>query len=158
MNIYLGADHAGFEMKNMLAAFLRERGERVEDLGALVYDPADDYPDFIIPVARKVDADPQARGIVIGGSGYGEAIAANRLPRVRAVIWNGQRAAAGDAPNVLAISREHNDSNILSLGARFITFEEAKRAVVLWLETPFSGDERHVRRLKKIDQLTCGPL
>jgi len=157
MKIYIGADHAGFELKNVLSDFLRERGEEVVDMGAHGYDESDDYPDFIVPVARAVSKNPEEIcGIVIGGSGTGEAIAANRFPHVRAVAFNGQHVPGDGSgvPDVIALSREHNNANVLSLGARIVSAPQAKEVVVRWLETPFSGDERHVRRLKKIEDIT----
>jgi ribose 5-phosphate isomerase B len=149
MKIYFGADHAGFELKNKLVAYVRdELGYDTEDLGAHVLDEDDDYPDFIAPVAERVSKDPEgARGIVLGGSGQGEAMVANKFPGVRAAVFYG-----GDK-KIITLSREHNDANILALGARFLGESEAKEAVKLWLETPFSGEERHVRRLEKMSKL-----
>lgn len=145
MKIYIGADHAGFELKEKLIPFLKELGHEVVDKGAFVYDPKDDYPDFVIPVAEEVSNNPKVKGIVLGGSGEGEGIATDRFPYVRTAVWYG-----GNLEPV-KLSREHNDANILSLGARLINEKEAKDAVKLWLETPFSGDERHVRRIAKIE-------
>ena len=146
MKIYIGTDHAGFELKQALVAYLKELEYKVEDLGAYEYNETDDYPDFIAPVARAVASDPiQNRGIILGGSGQGEAIVANRFSDVRAAVFYGQPF------ETVRLSREHNNANVLSLGARFITEDEAKEAVVLWLETDFSGGERHVRRIGKID-------
>lgn len=156
MKIYIGADHAGYDLKERLKPFIEKLGYEVVDKGAFEYDPQDDYPDFIIPVAREVARDPEhRRGIVIGGSGQGEAIASNRIKGIRAIIYNGQTKAHGrKLPNEIILSREHNNSNVLSLGARFLEDDEAMEAVKLWLETEFTGDERHVRRLRKIDELT----
>ncbi|HVS79602.1 MAG TPA: RpiB/LacA/LacB family sugar-phosphate isomerase [Candidatus Paceibacterota bacterium] len=157
MKIYFGSDHAGFEIKRALIPFVQVLGHQAEDLGDFEPDPQDDYTDFVIPVARLVAHDPDnTRGIVIGGSGQGEAMAANRFHDVRAVVFNGQYAP-GDGrkmPNEIELSRMHNNSNVLSLGARFITEEVAKDAVKLWLATPFSNDERHVRRLRKMEEMT----
>ena len=154
MKIYIGADHAGFDLKNVLIDFLTERGHEVTDRGAYTLDLEDDYPDFIIPVARAVADGIAERGIIIGGSGQGEAITANRFANVRAVVFNGQYIPTDGrvAPNEIVLSREHNDANILSLGARFLSIDEAKNATLLWLETAFSGEERHVRRLKKMEE------
>ncbi len=155
--IYIGADHAGFELKEAIKPLLVEMGYRVEDKGAFKMDREDDYPDFIIPVAKAVAIDPkQNRGIVIGGSGQGEAIAANRLKGVRAVVFNGQykRADGEESPDEIKVSREHNNSNILSLGARFIEKSVAIEAVKKWLTTDFLNEDRHERRLAKIDQNT----
>lgn len=144
MKIFIGSDHAGFELKEKLIPFLKELGHEVVDKGAFELNPTDDYPDFVMPVAEEVSKDPEARGIVLGGSGEGEAIATDRFPHVRTAVWYG-----GNLEPV-RLSREHNDANILSLGARFITEDEAKTAVKLWLITPFSGDDRHVRRIEKL--------
>lgn len=146
MKIYLGADHAGFELKEKIIPFLKELGHEVEDMGAHTLEALDDYPDFIRPVAEAVARDAGSRGIIIGGSGQGEAMCANRVPGARAAVYY------GGAVDIVVLSREHNDANILSLGARFIEESEAQDVVKLWLDTPFSGDERHVRRIKKIDE------
>ncbi|OGC85043.1 ribose-5-phosphate isomerase [Candidatus Adlerbacteria bacterium RIFCSPHIGHO2_12_FULL_53_18] len=145
MKIYLASDHAGYELKEALTPFLRERGFEVEDVGPTVFDPEDDYPDYILPMAAKVAEDKGSFGIGIGASGQGEAMVANRIKGVRAAVYYGSQ------DNILTLSREHNDANILCLGARFMSIEEAKGAVLLWLQTPFSGEERHARRIKKID-------
>lgn len=156
MKIFIGTDHAGFELKEALVPYLKELGYEVHDKGAPIFKDNDDYPDYIIPVAEAVSADPHnVMGIVIGGSGQGEAICANRFPHVRAVVFNGQyRPTDGRlVPYEIMITRQHNNANILSLGARFLSIEEAKQSVKLWLETPFSNDLRHMRRLKKIDNI-----
>lgn len=145
MKIYIGTDHAGFEIKEALVPFLKELGHEVEDLGAHAFAPMDDYPDFIHPVARAVARDKDARGIILGGTGQGEAMCANRTKGVRAAVYY------GGPFDVVLLSREHNDSNILSLGARFIDADEAQEVTRVWLATPFSGDERHTRRIKKLD-------
>ena len=148
MKIYIGTDHAGFELKQALVSYLRELEYEVEDLGVNKYDELDDYPDFIAPVARAVASNlEQNRGIILGGSGQGEAIVANRFRGIRAAV------CYGPPFDIVRLSREHNDANILSLGARFITEDEAKEAVSLWLETEFSGEERHSRRIEKINNL-----
>ena len=154
MKIYIGTDHAGFEMKEELKPFLEELGHEVKDQGASEYSKDDDYPDFIIPVAQAVSTDKGAKGIILGGTGQGEAITANRIKGIRAVVFNGQYEPydGREVPDEIIMSREHNDANILSLGARFLTADEAKRAITKWLATPFSEDERHIRRIKKIDQ------
>jgi len=157
MRILISSDHAGFELKEKICAFLRKRGYDVADLGPHEYDPQDDYPDFVAPLAAEVSENPaETRGIVIGGSGYGEAIMANRFPLVRAITFNGQyRPLDGrEVPNLIKLSREHNDSNVLALGARFLSEVEAKEALALWLEVAFSGEERHKRRLQKIEMLS----
>lgn len=143
--IYLASDHAGFELKETFAAHLRERGYEVEDVGPLAFDPQDDYPDYILPMAAKVAGDRGSFGIGIGASGQGEAIVANRLKGVRAAVYY------GGSDEIIRLSRQHNDANVLSLGAKFLSADEAKAAAILWLETPFSNEERHARRIKKID-------
>src|SRR5258708_7884456 len=146
MRILIGSDHAGFELKNALAAQLASVGHYVVDVGPYEYNPDDDYPEYVGSVAEQVGSSlGEDRGIVIGGSGQGEAMAANRFDEVRAAVYYG-----GDL-EVVRLSREHNDSNILSLGARFLTEKEAEDAVHLWLETSFSKEERHERRIRKID-------
>ena len=145
MKIYIGSDHAGFEYKKALKKHLEDLGNEVYDKGPSELNPDDDYTDFIAPVARAVSEDKAAKGIILGGSGQGEAILANRFSNVRAAVYY------GGSPDILKLSRQHNDSNILSLGARFITQEEALSAVKLWLSTPFSHEERHQRRIDKTE-------
>ena len=147
MKIYIGNDHAGFELKKKLKAFLVSLAYEVEDKGAFSYDENDDYPDFIKYVAEAVSIDSESKGIVLGGSGQGEAICANRTKNVRACEFYGGNL------EVVKISREHNDANILSLGAKFVSDDEAKKAVKIFLETKFSNDERHIRRIKKIESI-----
>lgn len=158
MKILLASDHAGFELKKKIFLYLKERGFDVVDCGPDEFDPDDDYPDFVALVAEGVSSDQtgEVRGIVIGGSGQGEAMVANRFSHVRAAVFNGQYEPRDGrkTPNEIIISREHNDSNILSLGARFLSETEAIDAVKLWLDTAFPREERHVRRIKKIDELT----
>lgn len=148
MKIYIGTDHAGFLHKEEIKNFLLAEGVDVVDYGAETFDENDDYPDFISLVAQAVAADVGSAGIIFGGSGQGEAIVANRTTGVRAVVYY------GGPDSIITLSREHNDANILSIGARFVSIEEAKAVVVLWLQTNFSGEERHVRRITKIDSLT----
>ncbi len=147
MKIFLGADHAGFELKEILKKYLRDDlGYEVSDEGAFVLTPDDDYPDFVRIVAKRVAGDPTgSRGIILGGSGQGEAIVANREKGVRAVVYYSNNL------DIIKLSREHNDANVLSLGARFLTNDEAKKAVKLWLETKVDLEPRHARRIKKID-------
>jgi len=149
MRVHFATDHAGFELKEELVNFVaNDLGYEVVDHGAKELDPTDDYPDYVAEAAAAVAAaGKDGRGIVIGKSGQGEAMAANRFPGVRAMVYY-------SAPLEVAIlSREHNDSNVLSLGAGFISTEEAKTVVQRWLATDFSGDERHVRRNQKLDKL-----
>lgn len=143
MTIYFGTDHAGFELKNSILAYVRdELGYAVVDCGALEYNGEDDYPEFIRKAAEAVAVDPErTRALIFGGSGQGEAMVANKLPHVRATVYY------GGAPEIVTLSREHNDANVLSLGARFLSIADAKEAVRVWLSTSFSGEERHVRRL-----------
>jgi len=149
MKIYFATDHAGFDLKESLVAFVRDELEyEVEDLGAHELDPKDDFPDFVSLAARKVSESPEkTRAIIFGGSGQGEAIVANRFPNVRATVWY------GGTDEILRLSRQHNDANILSIGARFVDEETAREGVRKWLATKFTGDERHVRRIEKIDKL-----
>ena len=145
MKVYLGTDHAGFELKEKLKVYLRELGYQVEDQGAYSLEPEDDYPDYIKVVAKMVQGDEGSRGIILGGSGQGEAVCANRFSGIRAAVYYGGN------PEIVVTSRAHNDSNVLSLGARFMTEMEAKEVVKTWLSALFSGEERHVRRIEKID-------
>ena len=147
MKIFIASDHAGFELKGKLIEFLQGLNYVVVDKGPYVYNKSDDYPDFISLVAKEVSQDlTNALGIIMGGSGQGEAMVANRERGVRAAVYY------GGPDDVITLSREHNDANILSLGARFLNEDNAKKAVKLWLETPFSNEEHHTRRIKKIDE------
>ncbi len=163
--VFIGCDHVGFELKETLIPYLRELGYEVEDKGAFEYDKADDYPDFIVPVARAVAEDPENYvGIVMGGSGQGEAMAANSVKGVRAALFyssalptqavdvSGRQSE--DPFEMIRLTREHNNANVLSLGVRFITEDDAKKAVKMWLETPFTEEERHVRRIEKFKNVT----
>ena len=146
MKIYLGSDHAGYELKEVIKEYLTSKKYDVEDKGALKYEAQDDYPDFIKPVALAVAKNPDKdRGIVFGGSGQGEAMVANRVKGVRATVFY------GGPMKVIDLSREHNNANVLSFGARFVTEDEAKMAVEFWLRTGFAGG-RHIKRIEKIDQ------
>ncbi|MDD5032573.1 MAG: RpiB/LacA/LacB family sugar-phosphate isomerase [Candidatus Pacebacteria bacterium] len=147
MKIFISSDHAGFELKEKLKIFLAELGHEVKDFGAFSFDENDDYPDFINPLAEEISRSPEeAKGIILGGSGQGEAICANRFKNVRAAVLH------HFSEDIIKLSRRHNDANVLSLAARFLNEDEAKKAVKLWLETDFSGEERHSRRIKKIDE------
>lgn len=141
--VFIASDHAGFEMKAALIAYVSSLGYLVEDFGAREQNPDDDYPDFIIPCVHRVAAVPGSFGIVIGGSGQGEGMAANRVAGVRSGVWY------GGTFEMVSLMREHNDANVLSIAARFVSIEEAKRAAALFLKTPFSNAERHRRRLAK---------
>ncbi len=147
MKVYLATDHAGFEIKEGIASYLKEAGHEVIDMGAHAYVTDDDYPDFVGPCAQDVAADLGSFGIVFGGSGHGEAMVANRTQGVRAATFYGPHKERGY--EIVALAREHNDANILSIGAQFVTMDEVIEAVRTFLETRFSGDERHLRRLGK---------
>ena len=145
MNIHLATDHAGLELKNAIKDCLKEKGHEVTDHGAHEYDAQDDYPDFIFPCAWAVAADPESRGIILGGSGQGEAMAANRIKGVRAAVYYGSEW------EIARLSREHNNANVLSLGARFISEQEIYDIIETWLDEPFEGG-RHQRRIDKLDR------
>ncbi|MFG2479946.1 ribose-5-phosphate isomerase [Streptomyces fagopyri] len=151
MRVYLGSDHAGFEFKNHLVEWLKEAGHEPVDCGPLVYDAQDDYPPFCLRAAERTAADPGALGIVIGGSGNGEQIAANKVAGVRAVLaWSEETAALG---------REHNNANVVSVGARMHSEEEATKFVETFLNTPFSDEARHARRIDMLSAYeTTGDL
>lgn len=146
--IYLASDHAGFEMKNNLRDFLVSEGYMVEDCGAYQLRNDDDYPEILGPamhaLASDVRAGMLAKGIILGGSGQGEAMLANKFRDIRAAVYYG-----GDE-KIITLSREHNDANVLSLGARFLTNEKARAAVLLWLQREFSDEKRHVRRIAEM--------
>ena len=148
MKIYLASDHAGYDLKEKLKPYLSSLGHEVLDMGNVLYEETDDYPDFIIPLAKTVALDPNnCRGIILGGSGQGEAMAANRVLGARAIVIYSYNE------KIIELSREHNDANIISFGAWFISEDLAKQSLKLWLETPFSKEERHTKRIKKIDEL-----
>ena len=145
MKIYIGSDHAGYELKEKLKIYLGSLDCEVTDKGAFNLDPTDDYPDFIRPVANEVTKDENSFGIILGGSGEGEQISANKIDGIRAIEYYGGNL------EIIKLGREHNNANVLSLGARFMTEEEAKEAVRIFLQTPFSNDERHIRRINKLE-------
>ena len=155
MKIFIGTDHAGYVLKEKLVSSLKTQGHEVVDKGAYEYNEGDDYPDFVVPVAREISKDSNnAKGIILGATGQGEAITANKFPHVRAVAYYGEsKCVVDDEADVIVRSRQHNNANVLSLGARYLTEETMMNAVNLWLNTPYSGDERHVRRLAKIDKI-----
>lgn len=159
MKVYFAADHAGFELKNALVAFVRALGYEVEDFGAHEFDKDDDYPAYVAMAARVVSesADRMCSAIVVGASGEGEGIVANRFKGVRAAVYYGggreQKDASGQTLDIIKSSRIHNNSNVLALGARFLTEDDAKGAIEEWLTTPFSGEERHKRRIAQIDHV-----
>ena len=140
MRVHIGSDHAGFDLKNFLAMALREDGHDVVDHGPHEYDAEDDYPVYCIPAAEATVAEPGSLCVVIGGSGNGEQIAANKV--------KGTRAALAYNIDTAKLGRQHNDANVISIGARMHTEEEAMEMVRVFLATPFSGDERHARRIR----------
>ena len=145
MIIHIATDHAGLELKEKVKSYLSKLDYEVIDHGAYEYDALDDYPDFIFPCAEAVSNDPNSKGIILGGSGQGEAMAANRVKGVRAaVFYNGP-------DEIIKLSRQHNDANILSLGARFMSDQEMYKIIELWLSTDFESG-RHKRRIKKLDE------
>ena len=152
MKVYLASDHAGFALKEALVPFLKEELKcEVEDCGAFELDESDDYPEIIACAASHVSADAAnetpSMGIIFGKSGQGEAMVANRFPHVRAAVYYGHE------PELLKLTREHNDANVLSLAGGFLAEEEAKEAIKMWLSTAFSEEERHAYRIKKIDEI-----
>ncbi|WP_433335299.1 ribose-5-phosphate isomerase [Spirillospora sp. CA-294931] len=151
MRVFLGCDHAGFELKEHLVSWLKDNGHEAVDCGALVYDAVDDYPPFVLRAAERTAAEPGALGIVIGGSGNGEAIAANKVRGVRAaLVWSDDTAT---------LAREHNDANVISLGARQHDLATATRFVELFLATSYSDEARHTRRIDMLSAYeTTGDL
>jgi ribose 5-phosphate isomerase B len=144
MRVYLGSDHAGYELKDHLLTWLEANGHEPVDCGPRMYDPDDDYPPFVLRAAERVAADRDSAGIVLGGSGNGEAIAANKVRGVRAaLVWS---------EDLATLAREHNDANVISIGARMHTVEEATRFVALFLGTEFSGGDRHARRIAMLSR------
>ena len=141
--IVLATDHAGFELKEHVKKFLSEKGYDIKDFGALEYDGLDDYPDFILPAAKYI-SEHKLIGIIFGGSGQGEAMAANRINGIRAaVFYNGP-------DEIVELSRLHNNANILSIGARFVSNQEVEKIIELWLSTDFE-EGRHEKRINKLD-------
>lgn len=140
----MATDHGGFQLKEDLKKWLAEEGVAAEDLGAHELDGEDDYPDFILPLAKKVSLEPGSFGIISGRTGNGEAILANKVKGIRAAVCLNEKMALK--------SRDHNNANILSLPGEYVTLDEAKRIVKVFLNTPFSHAERHIRRIGKITQ------
>ena len=150
MKVYLATDHAGFELKEQVKDFLVDEGYKIEDCGALSYVDGDGYPSYMASAARGVQADAMhepSMAVIFGGSGQGEAIVANRFAHVRAIVY-----AGGDL-ELVRLGREHNDANVLAIGARFATFDEVREAIKVFIDTPFSHDERHADRLVEIEEL-----
>lgn len=149
MTIYLASDHAGFALKNNLREFLTERGYEVEDCGAHEYNESDDYPEYIATAVKYVSEDPlHTRAIILGGSGQGEAMLANRFMNVRAAVYYGCDLA------IVRLSREHNNANVLSLGARFLDAPEARVAARVWLETEHNSDTKYARRIQQAEHIS----
>ena len=144
MRIHIGSDHAGLELKNELLAHLVNNGHDVTDHGPYEYDALDDYPDFCIPAAQAVAKDPTSLGVVIGGSGNGEQISANKVKGIRAVLaWSIETAKLG---------KEHNNANVVSIGGRMHSIDQCKEIIDAFIATPFSNDERHIRRINKMSK------
>jgi ribose 5-phosphate isomerase B len=162
MKIAVSTDHAGFEHLKHLKEFLEAEGHECQDFGPAGFDETDDYPDFIFPAAQAVARGDCEAGIILGGSGQGEAMAANRIKGVRCTLFYGPVTAktavdsegtvSDDPYEILKLSRQHNHANVLSLSARFLTIDETKQAIQTWLATPYGNEERHARRVKKLDE------
>lgn len=163
MKVYIATDHTGLELKDTLKQFLTELGHTVEDCGAYEYDKDDDYPDFIGKAAQGVSQNQEAVGIVMGGSGQGEQMVANKYKGVRCALFYTPATPAqavdisgkkSDDPfEIITLTRQHNLANMLSLGVRFLRIDDAKEAVKRFIETPVSSEERHVRRVEKIKKI-----
>ncbi len=163
MKVYLATDHAGFELKEKVKELLKVGGYEVEDYGAYGYDKDDDYPDFISKAAEAVSKDPSSKGIIFGSSGQGEAMLANKFKNVRAVVFYTPCTPSHNVDvtgrmsenplEMIRLTREHNDANMLSIGAKILKEEDALAAINLWLKSPFNGDVRHVRRIEKIKKI-----
>ncbi len=162
MKIALSTDHAGFERIKALRSFLEGLGHECVYFGPANFEAQDDYPDFIMPAAKAVAGGQCEKAIIMGGSGQGEAMAANRVRGVRCAVYYGPAQlkfandsgskSQNDGYDIIRLSRQHNDANILSIGARFVSDDEACRASQIWLDEEFSGDERHQRRIVKLDK------
>src|SRR3989344_2732373 len=146
MKIYIATDHKGYQLKEKIKQWLVEWNYECKDFGANQLDLKDDYPDFISLAAKAVSKDLEnSKGIILGGSGQGEAMVANKYKGVRAVVYY------GGPKDIITLSREHNNANVLSLGAVFLGEADAKEVIKLWLDTPFSQEERHLRRINNIE-------
>jgi ribose 5-phosphate isomerase B len=162
MHIALATDHAGFEQLKLLQAYLESLGHSCHNFGPQEFNPNDDYPDFIRLAAQGVGSNEFERGIILGGSGQGEAMTANRVHGVRCALFYGpvvplrvidaEGTESRDPYAIVRLSREHNNANMLSLAARFVSLEDMKNVIKIWLETGFSDNERHQRRIEKIDR------
>lgn len=167
MKVFLGTDHTGFEIKNKIKKFLEKEGHDVVDCGALRFDKDDDYPDFIGGAAENVSQDPEnTRGIVFGGSGQGEAMVANKYKGVRCALFYSKAVPAQavdvtgkkseDPFEILKLTKGHNKANVLSIGIRFLSEEDILKAVKIWLDAPWPTEERHLRRVRKIEEIEAG--
>ncbi len=162
MKIALAADHAGFAQLQDIQKWLSSLGHDCHNFGPTQLCPDDDYPDFIYPAAKAVGVGSFEKGVILGGSGQGEAMAANRVKGVRCMVFYGSAVARSvvdaegstshDPLALVRLSRQHNDANMISFGARFVSLEDMKHVIKLWLETDFPGEERHKRRNKKLDE------
>jgi ribose 5-phosphate isomerase B len=160
MKIYIGSDHVGYEFKEKLKDYLSGLGYEVKDKGAFKYDSNDDYPDFVKLVAEAVANDVESKGIILGGTGQGEAMCANKTKGIRTAVFYGPKEPVAeiditgkksvDSFEIIQLARIHNNANILSLGLRFLSEDEAKFAIKSFLNTKFTGEERHIRRISKI--------
>ena len=142
--LYIAGDHAGFNLKERLKPWLKKKGFEIKDFGPLKYDKMDNYPDFVIPMARAVVKN-KVRGIVIAGSGQGENIAMNKFKGIRCALYH------GGSPRIVNTGRAHDDANVLAFGSRFVTEKEAKRAIDIFLKTKFDGG-RHKARVGKVSK------
>ena len=163
MKIALASDHAGFSQLKGLQEYLESLGHEVSNFGPKKFDPDDDYPDFIVPAAMAVAGGECERGIILGGSGQGEAMAANKVRGVRCAVFYGpavprkvvdaEGRTSHNPYEIVKLTRQHNDANMLSFAARFVAMSDIKQVIKLWLETTFSNDDRHRRRNHKLDEL-----
>lgn len=162
MKIALSTDHAGFDQLKLLEEFLKSKGYECTNYGPKEFDAEDDYPDFIFPAAKAVAGGECEVGIIMGGSGQGEAMAANRIKGARCMVYYGTSKAveavdaeghkSDDEYEILKLSKQHNNANMISFAARFVSQEEIEKAATIWLNEPFSGAERHARRIGKLDK------
>ena len=162
MKLAISTDHAGFMDSQKLIEFLSSKGHQCFNFGPITYQENDDYPDFIFPAAKAVADGSCERGIIMGGSGEGEAMAANRTKGIRCSVYYGPAKAIqaidaeghidNDSYEIIKLSREHNDANMLSIAARFVDYSEIEKIIDLWLSIPFGADERHQRRNQKLDE------
>ena len=161
MNIAIASDHAGYTYLPTISTYLESLGHSVYNFGPKALEPGDDYPDFIKPAAEAVSSGKCQKGILLGGSGQGEAMAANRFKGVRCAVFYGPAVAhkaidhqghiSHDPYEIVRLTRRHNDANMLSIGARFTTTQEVRNIIRLWMETKFEDTDRNIRRLKEID-------